>query len=271
MDRTRFVNQGATPGCDDTNLERGPWQPHAMPSHRRPHMFNGCRIFVAILAAATMSLQAQSDAAAGTGGTTSPTASVTVSSTIRPALAQVAQALTGMNTRRWKAPNEVRSAADQDASSIQRDLNGTLAGLLQQADAAPSSVPAAFAVYRNVNALYDTLLRVVLTANLAAPDQEASALQSALSNLETARSALGGQVLSGARTQEGEVVRLRTVIANASVPREPVKTTVVNDGPAPEPARKKHVARKPSSSKTSSNQSTTAQKPANSGQNSNPQ
>ena len=223
-----------------------------------------------MLAAATMSLQAQSYASAGTAGTASQPASVTVSSAIRPALAQVAQALTGINTHRWKAPNEVRSAADQDASSIQRDLSGTLAGLLQQSDAAPSSVPAAFAVYRNVNALYDTLLRVVLTANLAAPDQEASALQSALSNLESARSALGEQILSGARTQEGELVRLRTVIANASVQREPVKTTVVNDGPAPEPAKRKHVTRKTSAAKPSK-ESSTPQKPANSGQSSNPQ
>ncbi len=220
-----------------------------------------------MLAAATMSLQAQSAAPASTAG---QPASVTVSGALRPALAQVAQALTTMNTRRWKAPNEVRSAADQDASSIQRDLSGTLAGLLQQADAAPGSVPAAFAVYRNVNALYDTLLRVVLTANLAAPDQDAAALQSALSNLETARSALGEEILGGARSQEGELARLRTVIANASVQREPVKTTVVDDGPAPEPARKKHVTKKPSSAK-SSKEPPPPQKPANSGQNSNPQ
>jgi len=86
-------------------------------------------------------------------------------------LRRVGQSLSGISIRRWKAPNEVKSAADQDVASIQRDLSGTLATLMDQADAAPGSVPAAFAVYRNVDALYDTLLRVVLTANLAAPDK----------------------------------------------------------------------------------------------------
>lgn len=155
-----------------------------------------------------------------------------VSETMRPALGNVAQVLQGVMVRRWKAPGSVRDAVDNDIAAIQRDLSGTLAGLLQQADAAPGSVPTAFAVYRNVNALYDTLLRVAETAQLAAPDQEAAALESALNQLESARESLGDGVLSGAEAQQSEVVRLRAAFASASAAeRHPVRTTVVDDGP----------------------------------------
>lgn len=184
-------------------------------------------------------------------------APASVSSSLRPVLSQIAQTLNTLNTRRWKAPNEVRSGADEDISSIQRDLSGTLAGLLDQADTAPGSVPAAFAVYRNVDALYDTLLRVVETADLAAPENEAAALEAALKNLENARAELGDWILNGSQAEQAELVRLRTVIAAAAaVRRAPVKTTVIDDGPVKrseeqtreererEAARRRHATKK---------------------------
>ncbi len=180
---------------------------------------------------------------------------ITVSATLRPALSQVGQSLSSVNIRHWKAPNEVKSAADQDVSSIQRDLNGTLAVLLQQADAAPGSVPAAFAVYRNVDALYDTLLRVVLTANLAATDQEVTSLQAALSTLESARGTLGDSILNASQSQQSQLIRIRTALAHAAtVQRAPVTTTVVDDGPAEKPKRKT-TAKKSTTPKPSSNSS----------------
>jgi hypothetical protein len=173
---------------------------------------------------------------------------ISVSGTLRPALAQVSQTLNNLNIKHWKAPNEVKSAADQDVSSIQRDLNGTLAGLLQQADAAPGSIPAAFAVYRNVDALYDTLLRVVLTANLAAPDNETNALQGALGTLESARAQIGDSILNASQREQSELVNIRTALARASSVRSaPTTTTVVDDGPAP--AKPKHSSKKPSTAK----------------------
>jgi hypothetical protein len=177
---------------------------------------------MALLAAVPVSMAAQA-----------APASSTVSATVRPALSQVAQALNGVDVHKWKAPNPVRDEVQGDIASIQRDLSGTLAGLLQQADAAPASVPAAFAVYRNVDALYDTLLRVVETAQLAAPENEASQLGSALRNLEGARGSLGDFIQSGSQSQQAELIRLRTAIASAAVAQHAaVKTTVVNDGPA---------------------------------------
>ena len=227
--------------------------------HRPGHMFF-TRLSMALLTA-TLCWSVSAQSAVAPGDTAN-----SVSGTLRPALTQVGQSVGGLTIKRWKAPNEVRSAADADVSSIQRDLNGTLAGLLQQADSAPGSVPAAFAVYRNVDALYDTLLRVVLTANLAAPDEEANSLQGALATLESARSVLGQSILNSSQAQETELTRIRMALAKAAAaPRTPTTTTVVDDGPAD-----KSSAKKPRTS-TAKKPSSTATKPAGSSSGSTPQ
>jgi hypothetical protein len=153
---------------------------------------------------------------------------------LNPTLSQISQTIVGLNISRWKAPGEVRSATQQNADSIQRDLSGTLPGLLSAADAAPASVSAVFPVYRNIDALYDVLLRVSGTAELAAPPSEASNLSSALSKLESARTSLGGTIIDTSKNTESEVVQLRTSIQQAATahPAAPPTTTVVDDGPA---------------------------------------
>jgi len=231
MERLRFVNEGSA-ACGwhrATDQPRLTKQPLSFRRHRASHM-SFLRSLPPLLLAA-ISVVAASQTAAVPAPPTG--AGSTVSRIIGPSLSQVAQALNGINVRRWKAPNSVRDAADGNVASIQRDLSGTLAGLLQQADASPTSVPAAFSVYRNLDALYDTLLRVVETAELAAPDNEEAALESALKSLENARSSLGDAILNGSQTQQIELVRLRAAItAAAGTQRTPVKTTVIDDGPA---------------------------------------
>src|SRR5271169_6594665 len=65
------------------------------------------------------------------GGTQFPSSapissSASVSGMVQPALTDVQSSLSRVNISHWKAPNEVRSAAQQDAASIQRDLTNTL-------------------------------------------------------------------------------------------------------------------------------------------------
>lgn len=159
---------------------------------------------------------------------------VTPSSLVRPALANVQSVTAGLNVRKWKAPGSVRDSVQEDVDSIQRDLGNTLPGLLATADAAPGSVPPSFAVYRNIDALYDVLLRVAQTADLAAPSGEARALADSLQQLETARSALGQSILSTSQHHEAEIVALQSQIRLART--APVEThrreNVVDDGPA---------------------------------------
>jgi hypothetical protein len=204
-------------------------------------------------------LLASSAAFAQNAAASAPAAGV--SSIVQPALQEVQRTAGSLNTARWKAPGEVRAAADRNLSSIQRDIVETLPNLLNQADAAAGSVPPAFAVYRNIDALYDVLLRVQQTASLAAPDSEASAVSSALNDLESARHQLGDAIAAFAQDREGQIVTLQAAVkaaAAAAPPPAPAKTTVVDDGPPAATVKKKRKpAPKPATSPTPSGSTST--------------
>ncbi len=166
---------------------------------------------------------------------------------LRDALAQVSSAIAGLDIPRWKEPAEVRQTTQSDVDSLERDLNGTLPSLLAQAApasagpgqaAAPALAPD-FAVFRNVDALYDVLLRVTQTATLArSPD--ADALEQARAALESARFKLGASLLQSIGQQDAQLARFRAAPPPVVAPVAPPapKKIVVDDGPAPTKRRK---------------------------------
>jgi hypothetical protein len=203
----------------------------------RGHYFCACSITLTLVSLSASMALCQAAAPNSTSSNAAATPAAKASDILNPALAQVKDAVGGLNIARWKAPNEVRAATQQNADSIQRDLSGTLPGLLATADAAPASVSAVFPVYRNIDALYDVLLRVWQTANLAAPQNEATNVTGALNKLESARTDLGNAILTASKDSEAEVVKLRADAQKAAAAAQaaaatPPKTTVVNDGPA---------------------------------------
>lgn len=119
---------------------------------------------IAVLLAACRISYAQQPTPAAAPQPTIPSSSI-----VQPAMTEVERSISALNISRWKAPGQVKSAAQQDTGSIQRDLSDTLPGLLSKADAAPTTVPPAFVVYRNIDALYDVLLRVSETASWRRP------------------------------------------------------------------------------------------------------
>ena len=167
-------------------------------------------------------------------------------SNLRPALANVQTAITTLNVSRWKAPNDIRATTQQDINSMQRDLNTTLPALLAQADAAaaasgPPALSPAFAVFRNLDALYDVMLRVTETAGLAGSASDASSLEDARAGLEDGRAKLGAWLLQAIGAQDAQVVRLQAPAAaraQDAAPAAPNKI-VVNDGPDTSKPRKK--------------------------------
>ncbi len=179
-------------------------------------------------------------------------ATANTSAIVQPAISNVQRSLGDINIPRWKAPGDVRSAAEQNVASIQRDLSGTLPGLLTQADSAAGSVPPAFNVYRNLDALYDVLLRVYETALLAAPQGEVDELSLALQRVEGARSQLGEAIMQASQQHEADIVKLQAAVKAASASAQaapPPKSNVIDDGPAAPPAtahKKKKPAPKPS-------------------------
>jgi hypothetical protein len=196
-----------------------------------------------------------------------PAAGLTPSAIVQPVIANVQRTIGDLNIARWKAPNEVRGATQQNASSVQRDVVETLPGLLTQADATLDSVPPSFAVYRNLDALYDVLLRIYETAMLAAPQSEVDELSATLQRVEAARSQLGNAILETSKQHEADIVKLQAAVKAATATAQaapPAKSNVVDDGPAAAPAvTHKKKKPKPAAPPTPPAQPSTAQPPSN--------
>jgi hypothetical protein len=144
------------------------------------------------------------------------------------------RALSSVNVGKWKAPGDVRQTAEADVNSMQRDLSGTLPSLISAAQANTSRMSPAFAVYRNVDALYDVLLRVSETAQLAGSN-DARILEEQRSDLESARTQLGTALVAATQAQDNEVVLLHNAAAAAAPAAAPSSKTVVDDGPPSKP------------------------------------
>jgi hypothetical protein len=129
---------------------------------------------------------------------------------LRPALANVQTAIGNLNLSHWKASGTTRAAVQQDVASMQRDLITTLPGLMSQAEASGSAVLSpSFAVFRNLDALYDVLLRVTETAALAGSESDAGSLEDARAGLEDGRGKLGAWLLQSIGAQDTPHLRQR--------------------------------------------------------------
>jgi hypothetical protein len=159
-----------------------------------------------------------------------PPAAVTApSATMRPSLEILKSALGNTNVDRWKSSNAIKGEASANLRSIANDVTNTLPSLLAAADAAPSSPAKVLPAYRNADALYDVLLRVVVSAHLGAPADQSSALDQALQSLEDSRRTLGDQLQRVALSQDTQIGRLQASL-RAIPPPQPAS-------PAPEPIK----------------------------------
>ena len=145
------------------------------------------------------------------------------------ASAHLRRTLTSVNVPKWKAPGDIRQTTASDVDSMQRDVSDTLPSLINTALADPAKISPAFSVYRNVDALYDVLLRVSETAQLAGSN-DARMLEEQRAALEDARTQLGAALVQSTQVQDAEVVHLRA--AAVAAPPPPPAKTVVDDGPA---------------------------------------
>jgi hypothetical protein len=148
------------------------------------------------------------------------------SSTLQPSLDVLKQAISEIRVDRWKASGAIRTEAQSNVGSIQRDLESTLPPLLGAADAAPESTAKVLPVYRNVDALYDVMLRLVAAGRLAAPSDQMSALDQALARLSDGRRSLGEQLQADADGQDRRVSRLEAALKAVPPPTPPVAPVV---------------------------------------------
>ena len=158
------------------------------------------------------------------------------SAMLQPAIDSIRQALGTVRLDKWKAANTIRDEADANVGSIRRDIDSTLPPLLTAADGAPDSVTQVLPAFRNVNALYDVLLRVATAARVAAPTQQSAPLDAALLSLEDGRRALGDRLQSAAVSQERRISDLQAAIR--AVPPPPSAAAPIT-APLATPAKKR--------------------------------
>jgi hypothetical protein len=166
------------------------------------------------------------------------TRAIPPSQTLQPSIDVLKQMLAETHIDKWKASPAIRSEAQANFDSIQRDVQSTLPPLLAAADPAPDSTAKVFPVYRNVEALYDVMLRLVVAGRLAAPNDQMSALDQTLARLDDGRRALGTELQQDADAQELRVTHLEAALKAVPPPQPP------SPPPAPikcpvAPARKK--------------------------------
>jgi len=196
---------------------------------------------------------------AATGGAQSPgapapspaPAAVTPSGLLQPSLGTLSQTVGALKVEKWKG-GSVRTEAGTNIASIQKDLQTTLPGLLKEADAASESMSKVLPVSRNVDALYDVVLRVVDGASIAAPGEQLAQLQQALASLSKARHALDDRIADIAAAQEKHLGVLQAALKAQPVPVCPAAPAPVC--PAVTPPKKKVVKKKPATTTPSTTQ-----------------
>ena len=143
-------------------------------------------------------------ASPGAGATAASTATAPLASEIlKPSLDQVRLTVNGLRFDKWKGG--VRDEMEANSKSILGDLDTTLPGLLATADAAPDSAVKLLPAFRNVDALYDVLLRIAQAATISAPRPQSDAIAQAMTSLEAARRSLGDRLQQTVETQEQQL------------------------------------------------------------------
>jgi hypothetical protein len=159
--------------------------------------------------------------------------------TLQPSVQLVKEALSAVSVDKWKASSAIKSEADANIRSVQRDIDATLPGLVTAADAAPDSPAKGLPVFRNVDALYDVMLRLDAAGRLAAPKDQIGALDDALSSIASARRTLGDQLQASADAQEQRLIRLQQAAARPAPAPAPVAVACIP--PPPAAAKKKRA------------------------------
>lgn len=209
---------------------------------------------VAMVCGPLMMCEAQSPNSPTQGSPAASTAAAPA--TLQPALDAVGQTVGALRLEKWKR-GSVRDEATADISAIRQDLQASLPPLMKDADAAPGTLSKMLPVSRNVDALYDVLLRVVEAARMSAPDEQANQLRQALSTLGNARLAFDDGMLAAATTQEKQVVDLHAAVERQATFKCPTAPAPATPACTPAPARKPRKKPAPAATSTPAKPATT--------------
>ena len=157
--------------------------------------------------------------------------------------------IAGLRVDKWKADSSSKRQAQENSTSILRNLQNALPGIISEVRAAPEDMGPTFKLYRNLDALYDVLGTQTELAGAFGSKNEYQALANDLNNIESTRRALGDRVQALAASRDAELARLRTQMrgAQAAAAATPPKKVIVDDEEQPKKTvkKKKKPAAKP--------------------------
>jgi hypothetical protein len=113
---------------------------------------------------------------------------------------------------KWKVKGDERADVEHNFLSVKSDLDQTLPALLADAQKSPQSVDKGLAVYHNVVALNNVLVRLQQTAQIAGGHEDAAILQDALAGVEVVRRELADQIAAVNDDQERALAQARVAL-----------------------------------------------------------
>lgn len=162
--------------------------------------------------------------------------------------------IAGLRVDKWKADSNSKRQAQENSTSILRNLQNALPGIMADVRAAPESLAPTFKLYRNLDALYDVLGTQTELAGAFGSKSEYQALLNDLNSIEATRRTLGDRIQTLATSRDGELARLRTQMRNpqATAASAAPKKVIVDDEEQPKKPvkKKKKPAPKPATTDT---------------------
>jgi chromosome segregation ATPase len=172
---------------------------------------------------------------------------------------QAAIEIGALHIEKWKANSAAKSAAQEDADSVQRNLTSALPRLIDGVRGAPEDVNAEFKLYRNLNALYDVFSTVTEATRVFGEKSQYEALSQQLQVIGSTRRKLGESLEQLTATTQNQIKQMRTQIKAQQEQLADAQT-------ATEDARKQLVlARGELAKKAAPKKKTVAKKPAAAG------
>jgi hypothetical protein len=155
--------------------------------------------------------------------------------------------LSGLRIEKWKTSADTKQGTQADVTSIQRNLQTALPEIIAAMRNSPDSLPPAFKLYRNLDALYDVFVSVAESAGAFGSRDEYQLLRNDVNSLETSRRMFADRLETLTDSKEAELTRLRTDLQNAraTVQAAPPKKVVVDDTEPPKPVKKRPVHKTP--------------------------
>lgn len=170
---------------------------------------------------------------------------------------------------KWKANADVKSAAQANADSVQRNLTSALPGMIDAVRWAPDDVNATFKLYRNLNALYEVFGTLTEATRVFGQRSDYEALSQQLQGIGSVRRKLGEALVQSTASAQQQLNQMRAQLktqqeqlaaAQADAAEARKQLLAAQNEPPKKPApKKKSVAKKPAATVNTPNSSSTGQ------------